>query len=109
MKDKKRIIILSSIILGVLILTLGITFALTYVKTGSNQSLVLGDIYMHYNETKALTIEDAMPGAPYSNYFEFIIKGKNTGLLTCNVKQSCFNWFPKTPSFTGGSKSFSYE
>ena len=67
MKNKKIIITLSIIV--VLILTIGITFAVfNYNKVGTkNSSLVVGDIYMHYNETNELTIENAMPldGARY--------------------------------------------
>ena len=61
MKNKKIIITLS--IITVLILTLGVTFAVfNYNKVGiKNSSLVVGDIYMHYNETNELTIENAMP------------------------------------------------
>ena len=67
MKNKKIIIILSIIV--VLILSIGVTFAVfNYNKVGTkNSSLVVGDIYMHYNETNELTIENAMPldGARY--------------------------------------------
>ena len=61
MKNKKIIITLSIIV--VLILTIGVTFAVfNYNKVGTkNSSLVVGDIYMHYNETNELTIENAMP------------------------------------------------
>ena len=79
MKNKK-IIILTLIIL-VLVLTIGVSFAIfTYNKTGSNSNLVVGDIYMHYNETNELTIENAMPSSTFdkTKYFEFTIDGKNT-------------------------------
>ena len=61
MKNKKIIITLSIIV--VLILSIGVTFAVfNYNKVGTkNSSLVVGDIYMHYNETNELTIENAMP------------------------------------------------
>ncbi|MBQ6817121.1 MAG: hypothetical protein IJO27_01675, partial [Bacilli bacterium] len=62
MKDKKKLIILSSIILGVLVLTLGLTYAaFTYNKTGETSELVLGDIWMKYTENNQLTLADAMP------------------------------------------------
>ena len=62
MKNKKIIIITLSIMV-VLILSIGVTFAVfNYNKVGTkNSSLVVGDIYMHYNETNELTIENAMP------------------------------------------------
>ena len=61
MKNKKIIITLS--IITILILSIGVTFAVfNYNKVGTkNSSLVVGDIYMHYNETNELTIENAMP------------------------------------------------
>ena len=67
MKDKKKLIILSSIILGVLVLTLGITYAaFTYNKTGETSKLVLGDIWMKYTENNQLTLSDAMPTSIYN-------------------------------------------
>ena len=79
MKDKKRLIILSSIILGVLVLTLGITYAaFTYNKTGETSKLVLGDIWMKYTEKEGISLQNAMPGDDYSDYFEFTITGTNT-------------------------------
>ena len=80
MKNKKIIITLSIIV--VLILSIGVTFAVfNYNKVGTkNSSLVVGDIYMHYNETNELTIENAMPSDTYdaTSFFEFTIDGKNT-------------------------------
>ena len=81
MNQKNKIIFLSSVIIGVLTLTLGVTFAIfTFNKTSTNSKLVVGDIYMHYNETNQITIENAMPSDTYNstNYFEFTVDGKNT-------------------------------
>ena len=81
MNQKNKIIFLSSLIIGVLTLTLGVTFAIfTFNKTSTNSKLVVGDIYMHYNETNQITIENAMPSDTYNstNYFEFTVDGKNT-------------------------------
>jgi len=59
---KKNTIILTSIIVGVLVVTLGLTYAaLTFNETKGNSQLVLGDIYMHYGETNQLVLNDAMP------------------------------------------------
>ena len=79
MKNKKIIIL--TLIIVVLVLTIGVSFAIfTYNKTGSNSNLVVGDIYMHYNETNELAIENAMPSSTFdkTKYFEFTIDGKNT-------------------------------
>ena len=81
MKQKNKIIFLSSIIIGVLTLILGVTFAIfTFNKTSTNSKLIVGDIYMHYNETNQLVLENAMPSDTYNstNYFEFTVDGKNT-------------------------------
>ena len=80
MKNKKKIILGS--ILGIFIgLVISTTYAIfSYTRTGGNNQLIAGDIYMHYNETNTLTIENALPSNTYdpTKYFEFTIKGKNT-------------------------------
>jgi len=59
---KNKVIILASIIVGVLVVTLGLTYAaITFNETKGNSKLVLGDIYMHYGETNQLVLSDAMP------------------------------------------------
>ena len=81
MNQKNKIIFLSSLIVGVLVLSFGVTFAVfNFNKTSTNSQLILGDIYMHYNETNQLVLENAMPSNSYdsANYFEFTIDGKNT-------------------------------
>ncbi len=79
MKNKKLIIL--TLITGILITTIGITYSIfTTSRTSKNSSLVVGDIYMHYNETNELKIENAMPSSTFdqTKYFEFTIDGKNT-------------------------------
>ena len=65
MKNKKIIITLS--IIAILVLTIGVSFAVfTYNKVSTNNSnLIVGDIYMHYNETNQVQMENAMPTNPY--------------------------------------------
>ena len=66
MNQKNKIIFLSSVIIGVLILTLEVTFAIfNFNKTSTNSKLIVGDIYMHYNETNQISLENAMPNNPY--------------------------------------------
>ena len=62
MKDKK-IIIVSSVIIAVLVLTIGATYSIfSLSKVSKNSNLVVGDIYMHYNETtNSINITDMMP------------------------------------------------
>jgi len=81
MNKKNKVIILASIIIGVLVLALGLTYAaITFDETKGNSKLVLGDIWMHYNESDtSINITDLMPSENYTNdYFEFTIDGKNT-------------------------------
>ena len=85
MKNKKAFLILSIIV--ILILTIGVTYAIyNYSKISMNSSLVVGDIYMHYNETNQINItnatpmkkEDAIKDSYTDNVFNFTITGKNT-------------------------------
>ena len=82
MKNNKKTIIITSIILGVLILTISLTYAVfSMSKTGQNSSLVVGDVYMHYaNGSKSINLVNAMPNETYdaTSFFEFTIDGKNT-------------------------------
>ena len=82
MKNNKKIIIITSIILGVLILTISLTYAIfSMSKTGQNSNLVVGDVYMHYaNGNKSINLANAMPSETYdaTSFFEFTIDGKNT-------------------------------
>ena len=79
MKDKKKLIIITIITMVVMIATIGITFAMfMYRETGETSKLVLGDIWMKYTEKEGILLQNAMPGDPYSDYFEFTITGTNT-------------------------------
>ena len=79
MKNKR--LILSILILGVIFITFGFTYALFEAsRTGKNNNvLVAGDIYMHYNESNVLNLDNASPREEYdpNSYFEFTIDGKN--------------------------------
>ena len=80
MKNKKKIILGSiiGIFLGLIIST---TYAIfSYSKTGDNNKLIAGDIYMHYNESNTLNFYNAIPQNTYTEgeYFEFTVEGKNT-------------------------------
>ena len=89
MKDNKKKKVIILIIIFTIILFLGATYAIVvdYLsKTGKNSSLVVGNIYMHYNEgNKQISLSNAMPSNTYSNdYFEFTIDGKNTSNKNIN-------------------------
>ena len=79
--NKKRIIIVISIIITILVLSLGMTYALIKInKVSTDSKLILGDIYMHYtNNTDTINITNLLPSETYTDdYFEFTISGKNT-------------------------------
>ncbi len=79
-KKSKTAIIIASIV-AVLIATAGVAYAFfTYSNTGTNSSLVVGDIYMKYTGSNELDFQDAMPSSTYTagKYFEFEVSGKNT-------------------------------
>ena len=63
MKNNKKTIMIISIIIGVLVLTIGLTYSIfTISKTGSNSKLVVGDVYMHYKEaTNSINLTNQMP------------------------------------------------
>ena len=89
MKDNKKKKLIILIIIFTIILFLGATYAIVvdYLsKTGKNSSLVVGDIYMHYNEgSKQISLSNAMPSNTYSSdYFEFTVDGKNTSNKNIN-------------------------
>lgn len=77
MKNKKLLI--SSILLSIFIFLFLVSYAFwTYNRSGTSQELVLGDIYMHYDSSDEISIDNALPGDDYKDYFEFTISGKNT-------------------------------
>ena len=110
MKDKKKVILASSIILGSLVLILGISYAvLSYTKTGENNELIVGDIYMHYKETNELVISDAMP----TNINDYYVYEVNTIMKTQEVEYAneltaCVNYLEGTgmPLSSGTMEDF---
>ena len=82
MKNNKKTIMITSIILGVLILTISLTYAIfSMSKTGQNSSLAVGDVYMHYaNGSNAINLTNVLPTETYdvTSFFEFTTDGKNT-------------------------------
>ena len=62
MKDKKKMILIISLVVSLLIITAGVTYsAFVYRENTNNQQLVLGDIYMYYEETNELSIDNMVP------------------------------------------------
>ena len=74
---KKKIYI--GIIL-LLITIIGVTFAfMQYNKTGAKNELLLGEIYMHYNTSRMISLDNAIPRKDKDDnvYIEFSIDGLN--------------------------------
>ena len=87
MKNKKAFLILSIIV--ILILTLGLTYALTkYVKFSSNNISIAGDIYLKLNGSDQINLTNMYPMTKEealkldNNSFNFTITGKNTSNKT---------------------------
>ena len=82
MEKKKSNLIMLIAVLIIVVFSVGIAYAaLSFRGESANQQLVLGDIYMHYNEiNQGIVLENALPEATYDStkYFEFTISGKNT-------------------------------
>ena len=95
MKDKK-VLILVVVITVILLFTVGVTYAfLNYSQTGtSNSQLIVGDIYMHYNETNELTITNAMP---YSVSYSYSYK-RNSNMTEEEVN-ACVTYFETSDDF----------
>ena len=91
MKNKKIIITLS--IIAILVLTVGVSFAVfTYNKVSTNNSnLIVGDIYMHYNETNQITMENAMPTNLY--IINPIMASQEYQEDTINELSKCVDYF----------------
>ena len=86
MKNRKKIISLSLIITLILIVTIGVSYAIfNFLGIGTNnQVAITGDIYMHYNGSDTITLSNMLPMsesealARTDNIFNFTITGKNT-------------------------------
>ena len=86
MRDRKKVISISLIIILILVVTMGISYAIfNFLGTGSrNQVAITGDIYMHYNGSDTITLTNMVPMsesealARTDNVFNFTITGKNT-------------------------------
>ena len=85
--DKLSIKAVVFILIGLVIVTFGATFAFfTYTRTSEqNNKLVTGEVYMHYNEgTDQISLEKSFPESATSarertdNKISFTIDGKNT-------------------------------
>jgi len=83
-KNNKKIIL--SLVLVLLCLVAGITFAFYTYETGTRSNIVAGQIYMNYEETNAISLAGVFPETKAQalartdekGVFEFSITGRNT-------------------------------
>ena len=80
--ENKKMMFTSLSIISVLVFVIGTTYALySFSKTSNNSNLVVGNIYMHYDETNGgINLSGMVPSKTYNKdaYFEFTIDGENT-------------------------------
>ena len=95
MNNKKVLIIVSLLIL--IISIFGISFALlNYKKTGSDSKLIVGDIYMHYNEndeTILTTVEDTSDFYYNGYLLNSDMKNQEYQTLSDNELSKCVDYF----------------
>ncbi len=104
MKNKKVLIIISVLVL--ISFVFGLTFAAyTYNKTGKTSKLIVGDVYMHYNESNEaiLTTAEDTSRFYYDGYLaNSIMKSQSYTSDTRNELSKCMDYF-KYFTFDNGS------
>ena len=88
MNNKKKLKLILIIGIVFILTILGITYAFfTYTRTGENNKLIAGEVYLNYVEENELTLNNAIPETKASallktdNVFKFQIEGKNTSTM----------------------------
>lgn len=104
MKNKKVLIIISVLVL--ISFVFGLTFAAyTYNKTGKTSKLIVGDVYMHYNESNEAiltTAEDTSRFYHDGALANSIMKSQSYTSDTRNELSKCMDYF-KYFTFDNGS------
>jgi len=85
MKNKKPILITSVVVLLLLVIV-GVTYAFFTYESGTKSDIVTGQIYMNYEETSTISLTGVFPEtkaqalarADENGVFEFTITGRNT-------------------------------
>ena len=85
MEDKKKLKLILIIIFVFMLTILGVTYAFyNYTRTGENNKLIAGEVYLRYIENNELTLNNAIPETKAqallkdNNVFSFKVEGKNT-------------------------------
>ena len=84
MNNKKKIIL--SVLVTLLILAIGVTYAFFTYESGTKSDIVTGQIYMNYEETSTISLTGVFPETKAqalarqdeNGVFEFTITGRNT-------------------------------
>ena len=84
MDNKKKFIL--SVLVVLLLLTIGVTYAFFTYESGTKSDIVTGQIYMNYEETSTISLtgvfpetkEQALARTDENGVFEFTITGRNT-------------------------------
>ena len=84
MNNKKKIIL--SVLVVLLLLAIGVTYAFFTYESGTKSDIVTGQIYMNYEETNTISLtgvfpetkEQALARQDENGVFEFTITGRNT-------------------------------
>ena len=84
MNNKKKIVL--SILVVLLLLAIGVTYAFFTYESGTKSDIVTGQIYMNYEETSTISLtgvfpetkEQALARQDENGVFEFTITGRNT-------------------------------
>ena len=113
---KNKTLLIIGIITTILLLTLGITYAaFSYMQTGEdNHEVVLGDIYMHYQEKNQLLLENAMPSSFKLNTLKLpsVVTGYTVNPVMkeqeLNTLSRCMGFFVSYVTLDEGSTIESY-
>ena len=84
MNNKKKIIL--SVLVALLLLAIGVTYAFFTYENGTKSEIVTGQIYMNYEETSTISLTGVFPETKAqalarndeNGVFEFTITGRNT-------------------------------
>ena len=84
MNNKKKIIL--SVLVALLLLAIGVTYAFFTYESGTKSDIVTGQIYMNYEETSTISLTGVFPETKAqalsrqdeNGVFEFSITGRNT-------------------------------
>ena len=109
MKNKNKIMILSTFILGVMFLTFGLSYsAFTLNQDGKTSKLIAGDVYVQYKSTNQIVLEDVIP----IDIYDYQTYKVNPIMQTQEINEltTCVNLFAElgtiAESYCKGTKTY---